>query len=131
MSMIHELARTGRSTCNGASRPYAWMLVADGLSAGLGVGSVHSLGRLAGLHAIDVELPCRGLGFAGKHPGRLTSGADGHVLIGDRTGYVHTEDAWCQRANRLGFRASANQQDALDLCTQGTNDLQTVALGAQ
>jgi len=61
-------------------------------AAGLGVRLVHGFGGLAGLHALDGELPGRRFGLAGQHPGGLTGGADGHVFVGGRTGHVHAED---------------------------------------
>ena len=64
-------------------------------------------------------------------PGGLAGRADGHVFVGGRTGHVHAENARCQHADRLGLRAAANQQNALDLRAQGADELQAVALGAQ
>lgn len=42
-------------------------------AAGLGVRLVHGFGGLAGLHALDGELPGRRFGLAGQHPGGLTA----------------------------------------------------------
>ena len=103
----------------------------DGSAAGLGVGFVYGFGRFAGLHAVDGELPCRRLGFAGQHPGGLAGRADGHVFVGGGSGHVHAQNAWCQRADSFGLRAAADEQNARDACAQGSDELQAVALGAQ